>query len=1009
MIPSLTFWQFFLILGTFVLLGLGVFFGQRSPVGDNKHGLSSRIPIFGPVLNFFFPTIDENLATPPDVNPEWLRVVERAFTQILRFAAVLSPLDTILSTPDIFRVPGKFLTLFAFELCLSTVAIVRKLPFKTRAIGFLLVLYAFAVEEVVNFGFSPESLLFFMIFIITTGLLIRGKAGWASFLLSLVTMSFLEGLIQAGLLVVPISAQLSLPMLLSFAISALGLNIILITMWENWHLSWQIERRTSHLLQQERDLLERRVQTRTQELESEINERKQAEAVLQEQSRRVVILNAITRLSLERTDFQIMLQEFSDQLGDLFHADGVFITLWNEIDQIAIPVAAYGSFREAYREIKVKPDAKTMTASVLKTRQVLVAEDVFNTPYVSPEISTLFPTRSMMGLPLIAGEQSLGALLISFHQPHHFSAEEIAFGEQVASQIALAVARMQLLKSLQDELAERKRVEAALLVSEERYRNIYESVEDVIYETDYQGIILGLSPSIERQSGFRPEELIARHVLEFYAFPEDYVAMAQAIETKGKVNDFELRLKKKNGDHIVVSATAHVVFDANGQPIKTEGILRNITSRKDMEVKIEKMNAELEQRVIERTSELESANQLLTSLGKAAIAVSQSLDSDLILDEILQNARQIVPYRGANIMLVDGDVAVVGRRLGYEALGNVSQHLTKIRFPLTWPTFRQMLSTGESLFIPDTSQRLDWEPTQSADWVKAYIGIPLNTAQGTIGFLNVSSDQPNAFQFGDVQKLEALAAHVTNALQNARILSRLETALRQEQNMRAQLVQADKLSALGRMVASIAHEINNPIQTVKNSMYLLEGAFSPGTPENEYLQIAYIEAERIAELVRQLRDVYRPRDKKTPELLDLQQLLSDVEIVLAPQLKRSQVVWQATDADFVQVTGHRDQLKQVFINFGLNAIEALEENQGGLLEIHIHQTPGRIGIEFHNDGPAIPAEQLSLLFEPFFTTKSTGTGLGLAICYDIAEQHHGEIVVESTPEKGTSFTLWLPA
>lgn len=1008
MIPSLTFWQLFLILGTFISLGLGVYFWQRRPVSDNKD-VRSRTPIIGPVLNFFFPAIDENMAVPPDVNPEWLHVVERAFTQILRFAAVLSPLDTILSTPDIFRIPGKFVTFFTIELCLSTVAVVRTLPFKTRAIGFLLVLYAFSVEEVVNYGFSPESLLFFMIFIITTGLLIRGRAGWVSFLLSLLTMGFLEWQIQAGFLGVPNSAQLSLPMLLSFAISTLGLNIILITMWENWHLSWQKERQTSQLLQQERDLMEQRVHTRTGELETEINERKQAEAVLQEQSRRVVILNAITRLSLEMTDFQVMLQEFSDRLGDLFHADGAFITLWNETHQIATPVAAYGSFREAYREIKVSPDAKTMTASVLQARQVLVAEDVFNTPYVSPEISAQFPTRSMMGLPLLAGEQSLGALLISFHQPHHFSVEEITFGEQVASQIALAVARMQLLKSLQDELAERKRVEAALLISEERYRNIYESVEDVIYETDYQGKILGISPSLERQSGFRPDELINHHVLEFYAFPEDYVAMVQEIETKGKVNDFELRLRKKNGDHIVVSATTHVVFDANGQPIKTEGILRNITSRKEMEVKIEKMNAELEQRVIERTAELESANQLLTSLGKAAIAVTQSLDLDLILDEILQNARQIVPFRGANIMLVDGDVAFVGRRLGYEALGDVSQRLTKIRFPLTWPTFRQMLATGESLFIPDTSQRLDWQPTQSADWVKAYIGIPLNTAQETIGFLNVSSDQPFAFQQGDVQKLEALAAHVTNALQNARILSRLETALRQEQTMRAQLVQADKLSALGRMVASIAHEINNPIQTVKNSFYLLEGAFPPDAPENEYLQIAYKEAERIAELVRQLRDVYRPRGQKTPELLDLQQLLGDVETVLAPQLKRSQVLWHAPEGEDVQITGYRDQLKQVFINLGLNAIEALEETQGGQLAIHIRQTLGQIGIEFHNDGPAIPAEQLSLLFEPFFTTKSTGTGLGLAICYDIAQQHQGEIVVESTPENGTSFTLWLPA
>ncbi len=991
---------------------------SETPGGAVRSSSSSgkakrRIFLLSWLADYFFPVIKSDLEVPSNVNPDWFQVMERAFTQVLRFAALLSPIDTILSTPDIFQVPGKWLTFLAIEVSLSTVAIVRTIPFKTRAIGFLIVLFAFAVEEVVNFGYSPESLLFFIVFVVTAGVLIRGKSGWAALLISLATMSFLGWQIQVGA-IVPVglnedpSAQFPLPMLLSFMISAVGLNIILITLWDNWHLSWEKEKQASVLLQQERDLLDQRISERTRELEIEASERKQTVAVLKEQSRRLAILNTITRLGLEITDYQEMLQAFSDRLGELFNADGAFITLWDEENQRTIPAAAYGEMRDTYRTIQAEPGAKTMTASVLRSGRVLVAEDVTDSEFVSPQIAAQFLTRSMLGIPMIAGNQKLGAVLVSFHEPRLFTAEDVNHAEQASAQIAMAVARMHLLDSLQDELLQRQGMETALRTSEERYRNIFESVEDVIYETDFWGKILGISPSVERQSGFRPDELIGRNVLDFYAVPEDYMALVSIMEAQGTVNDFELRMKKKNGDSMIVSVTAHVVFDRAGNPVKTEGILRNITTRKEIELKVEKLNVELEQRVAERTAELESANQLLTSLGATAIAVTKSLDLDVVLDEILHNARKIVPYRGANIMLVDGDLAYVSRRLGYEALGDVSQRLTEIRFPITWPTFRHMLTTGESLYISDTARQTDWQFTQSADWVRAYIGVPLKAGLETVGFLNVSSDQPDAFKPGDVQKLEALAAHVTNALQNARLLSQLETALRQEQRMRSQLVQADKLSALGRMVASIAHEINNPIQTVKNAFFLLEDEFEPDTPAYEYLQMARTEANRIAELVRQLRDVYRPRAKKTHEPLELHKLLSDVEAILAPQLKRSQVVWQAAEGEGVQMMGYADQLKQVFINLGLNAIEAMEENRGGMLQVHIHEVPGKVGVEFHNNGPVIPSEQLPLLFEPFFTTKSMGTGLGLAICYDIAQQHHGEIAVESTPETGTSFTVWLP-
>ena len=162
-------------------------------------------------------------------------------------------------------------------------------------------------------------------------------------------------------------------------------------------------------------------------------------------------LNDLTRAALESADLPQLLQMLADRMGKLVNADGCFITLWDEARQAAIPAAASGPMRESYRTMPLERDELTMTASVLRAGHVLIAEDVFHTPYMSPHVAAQFPTRSLLGLPLIAGGQRLGAAHIGFDQPHHFTPDEIALGEQVARQIALAVAKARALE------AERKR------------------------------------------------------------------------------------------------------------------------------------------------------------------------------------------------------------------------------------------------------------------------------------------------------------------------------------------------------------------------------------------------------------------------------------------------------------------------------------------------------------------------------------------------------------------------
>jgi signal transduction histidine kinase len=212
------------------------------------------------------------------------------------------------------------------------------------------------------------------------------------------------------------------------------------------------------------------------------------------------------------------------------------------------------------------------------------------------------------------------------------------------------------------------------------------------------------------------------------------------------------------------------------------------------------------------------------------------------------------------------------------------------------------------------------------------------------------------------------------------------------------------------MVSVIAHEINNPIQTVKNTFYLLEDQIIPGSPAVEYLKMASTEADRISDLVAQLRGTYASGSKAAMRV-NVMALLAEVHDLLAHQLKKQHVEWCQLDGlQPYTVFAVRNNLKQVFINLCLNAMEAMEAEQEGKLTVSLRasQDGQRVGVDFHNTGPLITEESLPLIFDPFFTTKRSGTGLGLSISYDIIQQHQGEILVESTPEKGVTFTVWLP-
>ncbi len=253
----------------------------------------------------------------------------------------------------------------------------------------------------------------------------------------------------------------------------------------------------------------------------------------------------------------------------------------------------------------------------------------------------------------------------------------------------------------------------------------------------------------------------------------------------------------------------------------------------------------------------------------------------------------------------------------------------------------------------------------------------------------------------------------------------------ERQRIAKQLVQAEKLAALGRLSASLAHEINNPLQAIHNSVHLMRSRQLSEEKRQTYLSMTQDEIERLISIVQRMLDFYRPsREGMRP--VEVNDILDAVLTLTESQLhERSVRIVRERGERLPRVFAISNHLKQVCFNLIFNAAEAMPD--GGELRVHAYLDDGAaedpdeasyvavsggrgaeavqgpaVVIEFSDTGTGIPPHELPKIFEPFYTTRTKGTGLGLAVSYSIIEQHHGELAVRSALGQGTTFRIRLP-
>ena len=425
-----------------------------------------------------------------------------------------------------------------------------------------------------------------------------------------------------------------------------------------------------------------------------------------------------------------------------------------------------------------------------------------------------------------------------------------------------------------------------------------------------------------------------------------------------------------------------------------------------------RVKATLRVRAAER--EVVQRNRELSALNNVSRLTSRSLNLDEVLATTLNETMALMDGRAAFIALRQEeeperpdrpDEIVVRSHRGLPS--QLNGRFDRARWTLGQGLVGAVAQNGQTQVVHD----LDGDPhlrALSAHGFTALVCTPLTTQRevvGTLGILGRSQDQ---WAEHSLRLLEAVGSQVGVAIDNARLYTRVHNYAEQLARSQAQLVQAEKLAAMGRLTASIAHEINNPLQGVQNCLHLMLHRNLNAGKRQQYLTMAEGEVKRLIDTVQGMLDFYRPSPNQH-HVTDIHQAIEDVLALANKRIERGRVrIVRAYDPGLPLINAAANQLKQVFLNLVINAVEAMPK--GGELSIHTRADPDQewLSISFQDQGVGLSRQARMHLFEPFYTTKTKGTGLGLSISYGIVEQHGGTIEVESQRGQGSRFIVKLP-
>jgi len=383
------------------------------------------------------------------------------------------------------------------------------------------------------------------------------------------------------------------------------------------------------------------------------------------------------------------------------------------------------------------------------------------------------------------------------------------------------------------------------------------------------------------------------------------------------------------------------------------------------------------------------------------------LDYNTLLDTFLLTSLAQVGASRAAVYIKESeqtDKFILGRFKGSEkGIDRTSYFSTDTELVSYITRLNRPVMTGDLI-----SEVANFSERKILRWMHPGLVVPLIYQTRLSGILIITDKiSGQDFQMDDIEFLSILGNQISVAIENSLLYESEKETSAQLRKAQQQLVVTERLAALGEMSAKIAHEVNNPLGIIKNYLLLINRTAGSQLTDSGYLDIVSQEIDRIARIVKQLLDFYRPAAVDQGRI-DLPPVIDDVLTLMERQLQKCAVkVEKEIEAELPAVYGSVENLKQVFINLIINACDAMSD--GGQLTISGRKIGDTVHLHFCDTGPGIPSEIIPRIFEPFFTTKDSGkgTGLGLSVCYGIIKKHGGTITYKNI-ESGGCFEVTLP-
>jgi signal transduction histidine kinase/CheY-like chemotaxis protein len=405
-------------------------------------------------------------------------------------------------------------------------------------------------------------------------------------------------------------------------------------------------------------------------------------------------------------------------------------------------------------------------------------------------------------------------------------------------------------------------------------------------------------------------------------------------------------------------------------------------------------------------------------LVNATRALGSTLDLKQVLATILHELQNVVPYDSASVQVLRGNFLEIIGAVGFANPGEILG--TSFDVSLPGNPNRDVLQQRSAIVVDDAPARY---PSFAAGVhqrtpIRSWIGVPLLFGDRLIGMLALDKKEPTFYTREHAEIAESFAPQAAIAIENARLYATAQQELEERKRIEGQLLQAQKMEAVGRLAGGVAHDFNNILGVIMGYGNILLRQVEEG-PIRHKLEEIVRAGERAAALTHQLLAFSR-RQVLQPRILDLAGAVEGVDSMLRRLVGEDVDIRTSTEPGLWKVMADPGQVEQVIVNLAINARDAMP--QGGMLTIEAGNVrlprrpdlgpafePGDyVALMVRDTGVGMTEDTRNHIFEPFFTTKEQGTGLGLATVYGIVRQSGGHISVDSEPGVGTTFRIYLP-